>query len=506
VNDLRVQFGWDATDSSSISDATTIRVLDAFTSGGAQISGGRRTRTLEIEEELEVTVAAAHQITVGATVTGGHYRGDERRNENGTFTFASLEAFEQGRPTTFTQRVGDPGYSYSMYRFGWSLQDNYRLRQNLMINVGLRHDAQTHLRDWANLAPRISASWTPFPRRRGTTLRASYGVFHQFFDASLYEQTLRVNGRQQSDLVIADPGYPDAFDGGVAQAARPPGVIRAGAGLIMPSTRRLQIGVNHAFAPWARLRATFSRQTGHDLFRSRDANAPLNGVRPDPTVRNITQIESTARSLSNSLDLQLSLTHQPRRFNATLRYTLGESFNETDGALTLPPDSFDLSGEWGPSRQDVRHRFTAGVRSDLAAGFRVNANLRVQSGSPYAVTTGSDTNGDGSNNERPAGVGRNAGRGAGSKNLDLTLTWGIGVGQRGQLQPQGGGRGPGGPPARGNQGGNERLRFEIYVRASNVLNIVNPQNFSGVITSPFFGMPTSASAARRVVIGTHVQF
>ena len=53
---------------------------------------------------------------------------------------------------------------------------------------------------------------------------------------------------------------------------------------------------------------------------------------------------------------------------------------------------------------------------------------------------------------------------------------------------------------------NERLRFEIYVRASNVLNIVNPQNFSGVVTSPFFGMPTSASAARRVVIGTHVRF
>ena len=89
----------------------------------------------------------------------------------------------------------------------------------------------------------------------------------------------------------------------------------------------------------------------------------------------------------------------------------------------------------------------------------------------------------------------NAGRGAGSKNLDLTLTWGIGVGERGQVQP----------PGRGGQGGNERMRFEIYIRATNVLNIVNPQSFNGVMTSPFFGMPTSASAAGRVVIGSRVR-
>ncbi|MCC7415742.1 MAG: carboxypeptidase regulatory-like domain-containing protein [Acidobacteria bacterium] len=510
VNDLRFQFAWDTTESGSASDEITTRVLDAFTSGGAQIAGGRRSRTVEIEDELEATVAEVHQITAGITVNGAHDSGDERRNARGTFTFPSLDAYLADRPTTFTQRIGDPRYGYALYRFGWSLQDSYRVRRDLMITAGLRQDAQTHLRDWANFSPSVSASWTPIPGRR-TTLRASYAVFHDAFGASLYEQTLRVNGQQQSDLVISDPGYPDPLAGGVARAARPPGIIRTSPELDAPSTRRLRIGVDHALAPWARLRATYARTTGAHLFRSRDANAPVNGVRPDLAVRNITQIESTARSLANSLDLQLSLTHRPRRFTATLGYTLGEAWNDSDGALALPPDSFDLAGEWGPSRQDVRHRVSLSVNTDVAAGFRVNARLRAQSGAPYAITTGVDANGDGENNERPDGVGRNAGRGAGSKNLDLTLTWGIGVGQprAAAPPPPGGGAGRGGRDRGGNSGGGgagERVRLEVYARISNLLNLVNPQGFSGVLTSPFFGQPTSAGSPRRIIVGSRVRF
>ncbi len=53
---------------------------------------------------------------------------------------------------------------------------------------------------------------------------------------------------------------------------------------------------------------------------------------------------------------------------------------------------------------------------------------------------------------------------------------------------------------------NPVFRFEIYARATNALNLVNPQSFSGVLTSPFFGRPTSASTARRIVLGTRFWF
>jgi hypothetical protein len=506
VNNLRVQYEWSDSEAESTSDAMTIRVLDAFTMGGAQISGGRRTRDFMIEDELEFTVKKTHQMAFGATMSGNSYSVDEVRNTNGTFTFASLEAYQAGTPTTYTQRTINPNGGYSLYRFGWYLQDSYRVNRNVMITAAIRHDLQTRLSDWTNFSPRASISWT-LPGRK-TTLRSSIGVWPQFFEGGLYEQTLWANGLQQRDIVISNPGFPDPFLGGIPLAGQPPSIVRAHPDLVMPFTRRATVGVDRTLTTWARLRATYSHQIGRHLFRSRDLNAPINGVRPDTSLRNITQLESTARSQSESLELNVMLNHRPRRFSANVGYTLGEAWNETDGALSLPPNSFDLSQEWGPSRQDVRHRVFASMNTDVKAGFRVNMNVRAQSASRYNITTGLDENRDGQTNERPAGVGRNAGRGQPTTNVDMGLVWEHSVGQRrptaqrGGTAPGSGGREIGG----GNRAAEGILRFEIFARATNVLNLVNAQNFSGVMTSPFFGRATSAAAPRRVVLGMRAFF
>jgi hypothetical protein len=518
VNDLRVQFGWRTSDTRSVSDQTSIRVLDAFTSGGAQIDGGVRSRELSVEDELEFTLGRAHQVTTGFTVNGTGYRADERRNQNGTFTFASLDAFAAGIPTTFTQRVGDPTIRYSMAQFGWHVQDNYRVHRTLLLNLGLRHDLQTRLSDTANVSPRLGFNWTPFGNRR-TAVRVSGGRYYQFLDSSLYEQTLRVDGRQQRDLVISNPGYPDPYAQGVPLAQRPPSIIRLGPELFMPSTWRLSAGVDQPLTSWARIRATYARRSGRDLFRSLDVNAPIDGVRPDASLGSITQVESTGRSLNQSLETRLSLTYQPSRLSASVAYTLGEVMDDSDGALALPPDSLDLSGQWGPSRQDIRHRLQGSINSNLWAGFRFDANLRAQSAAPYTITTGLDANRDGEHNERPAGLGRNSARGASSTNLDMTLTWSrplrrapaAEVSRSQGPQGRGGGGGGGGQnQGQGQRGGRGAAantpRLEIFARGTNVLNAVNPQRFGGVLTSPFFGLPTSAAAARRVNAGLRLMF
>jgi Carboxypeptidase regulatory-like domain len=512
VNDLRFTAEWNRAEVSSARDERTIRVLDAFTSGGAEQRGGYHSRTFEIENELEFTVRRLHQITAGLSVAGSDYQGDEDSNAFGTYTFASLAAFEAGQPTTFTQRVGDPTYKYSMDRYGWFVQDDYRARRNLMINLGLRHDFQSHVQDWVNFSPRMGVSWTPSSKAR-TVLRASVGTFHSQLDEGTYRQTLLVNGRRQWDLVISSPGYPDPFSAGVTEAATPPSIIRVRADLEMPVNRRYSFGVDQPIGKIFRFRGTVSRQTGENLFRSRNANAPVDGVRPDPSVLNITELESTARSLNESVLADLFVSYPPRRLSANVSYAYGKAMSETDGVFSLPPDSVDVTGEWGPTRGDARHRVNASLNSDLPGRFRVSANFRAQSALPYNITSGTDANGDGVHNERPPGVTRNSGRGAGTQNLDLTLTWRLDLGQR---QPLDAARSSGdqnrGTPPRGASVSlpaardNYIFRFEVFARASNVLNLVNPQNFSGVLTSPFFGQPTSAGAARRVVLGTRIWF
>jgi hypothetical protein len=69
----------------------------------------------------------------------------------------------------------------------------------------------------------------------------------------------------------------------------------------------------------------------------------------------------------------------------------------------------------------------------------------------------------------------------------------------------------GGGGGRGGDGGDRNARtglvqLEIFARATNVLNVVNPQNFSGVESSPFFGRATSASPARRLIVGSRLFF
>jgi hypothetical protein len=415
--------------------------------------------------------------------------------------------YQAGIPTTYTQRTINPVGSYGLYQFGWYLEDSYRVSRSVLLNMTLRHDMQTHISDWTNFSPRASLNWT-LPGRR-TTVRASIGVWPQFFEGGLYEQTLWANGLQQRDIVISGPGYPDPFLGGIPLAAQPPSIVRAHPDLVLPYTRRASISIDRTLNGFARLRATVAQHLGRHLFRSRDLNAPIDGVRPDSSIRNLTQLESTARSRGRSLEVNLMLNHRPRRFTANLGYTFGQSLNETDGPFVLPPDSLDLTSEWGPSRQDVRHRFSLSSNTDVAAGFRVNVNVRAQSASPYNITTGLDANGDGQTNERPTGVGRNGARGEGTVNFDMGVTWSHSVGRRPAVNSQRGG-GPVGGGGGNRGGGNNRgaeaglVRFEIFARATNVLNLVNPQNFSGVMTSPFFGRATSAAAPRRLIVGTRV--
>ena len=62
--------------------------------------------------------------------------------------------------------------------------------------------------------------------------------------------------------------------------------------------------------------------------------------------------------------------------------------------------------------------------------------------------------------------------------------------------------GPGGPPP------NDTSRFslEIFAQAQNVLNHVTRTGYTGNISSPFFGQPTSVGQPRDVNLGLRFNF
>ena len=92
-----------------------IIVLDAFSKGGAGVSSSGSSRTFELAENLDFNVGRKQQMRVGFLLEGGRYQNFDARNANGTFTYATSEAYELDQPMTFTQRNGQVNTRFNQY-------------------------------------------------------------------------------------------------------------------------------------------------------------------------------------------------------------------------------------------------------------------------------------------------------------------------------------------------------------------------------------------------------
>jgi hypothetical protein len=224
-------------------------------------------------------------------------------------------------------------------------------------------------------------------------------------------------------------------------------------------------------------------------------------------------------------------------------YSLSYGKDDNEGQ---PNNPYNLRAEWGPSTfADVRHRFVTGTGLPLLKGFTVSPFIIINSGTPYNITSGLDSNGDGYTTDRPAlvagasaatchggdlvyaggfgcfnllpagtsAIGRNLGRGPGmvSVNLRLSRTWAFGnKGESGVADPNGmppgmgGVRGGGGPPGGGGRMGGgppgggppaglfgatsgKKYNLSLSITARNALNHPNYTPPNGDLSSPYFG-------------------
>jgi hypothetical protein len=397
------------------------------------------------------------------------------------------------------------------------------------LNFGLRAEAQTHLPDHLNLAPRLGVAWSPFSSGK-TTVRGGFGIFYDWLGSSVYEETLRVNGTQQVDIVILSPGYPNPYsnvDGSKPGAQLPPSLVQLDPVMRMPYIEQFSLGVQQQLPHSFMLMVNTMFQRGVHLLRGHNLNAPWPGAaeRPNPEIGNLTQVESTANSSLKSLSVNWG--RMGRKFHFMMNYVLSSAINETDDALSLPSDNWNLRADRGPASYDAQHRFFVMGGMPTLKEIQVSPMFNFSSAMPYNITTGYDNNGDSVSNDRPAGVWRNSARGASTWDVSLRLsrTWGFGkersglsgmMPMGGSLPPPpgaGGGPGPGGGGPGGGGGipmfpGESAKRFQLqcYLQAYNLFNHANLTNFVGVQTSSFYGQATAAQAARRLEAGFRFNF
>ena len=512
LNEARLQLTTSGNEAFSASSAQTIVVQDAFTRGGAGVNSDSSTKRLELADNFDFTVGK-HQMRAGALVEGAFYSNFDERNAAGTWTYRTIEDFTAGLPAQFSQRLGTLDTAFSQYQAGVYWSDEFRVHRDLTLGLGVRNELQSRIDDKLNLMPRIGLTWAPFGSQT-SAIRGGYGLFYDWYDASLYDQTLRVDGTAVRDIRVscieandycASVVNLDAVAAGLTMT--PSGRIQASDNLQMPRVHQASISYDRQLTPNIMLQTSYQVLRGANLMRSRNVNAPVDGVRPNPAFGDITQFESTGRSTSDRLTvgtrvrLQLK-NQQPAMFN--VNYTFGHEKNFADGATSLPSDNLNPDLDWGPSRQDIRHRLQLQAQAPILFGIRGNVNLNVSSGVPYNMTTGRDDNDDGVFNDRPEGVTRNSLRGDTTWGLNLNLSRRFSL--SGVNAPvRGGGQGFGGPGGRGgNVGGGRSMEF--FVQAQNVLNHVTHTGYTGNLSSPFFGLATSVGQPRDVNLGIRFNF
>ena len=282
----------------------------------------------------------------GIQLDGGRSRSDDSTNYLGTYTFASLEAYEAGRPTTYTRRIGDPYIGYWNMQSALYLQDDIRVRKTLTLSPGVRIEAQTHVDDKVNIGPRFGVTWAPFKGGK-TTLRVSAGMFYDWLPANTYEQTLRVDGQRQQELIISDPPFPATDIGGTHSSNQPVPARRRSR---MTSSTRLSAGFEQQIRKAIRLGAVYSHVRGQGLLVGQNLNAPVNGVRPEPTLANVIEAVPAGESRADSLQATLNLNFSPP---AMAGVTTGPRFAWRRGLLVVR----DVHG--GPRAQRHRRRASA---------------------------------------------------------------------------------------------------------------------------------------------------
>ncbi|HXJ38020.1 MAG TPA: carboxypeptidase regulatory-like domain-containing protein, partial [Bryobacteraceae bacterium] len=145
VNELAVRLRTE--DSASISLVTgvpKIVVLDAFTGGSAQVN------TTGTDNRIELTDTATwswgrHLLKTGINVPSLSRAGsDDQSNSNGTFYFSSLRDYASGRPFSFVGQAGNGHLIFWEKQVGAFVQDDVKLRRNLMVSIGMRYDWQNY--------------------------------------------------------------------------------------------------------------------------------------------------------------------------------------------------------------------------------------------------------------------------------------------------------------------------------------------------------------------------
>jgi len=496
LNEFRMQFArryfnWDV--SNYCPQCPTINRPGLGLGKASNMPQGRTEDRIQLANTFSWLVPnkfGSHSFKAGVDASFIDLFSEFHNNLDGTFTFTTSVPFNAAvastYPTQFTQNVGDPIVRLNNNIYAAFAQDQWRPSDRVTLNIGLRWDYEDVAgidHDKNNFAPRFGLVWDLNGSGR-TVVRGNAGIYYDqiFLNIPLNAE----NAKKFVTTLITNPGYPDPNGPNPNRTGGPispiPSTVQFAPDNRTPYTEQITAGVQRQLGRTFSVSADLVRARGLGLLRSMDANYPnLDDparTRPDARFQRVTIVETEGNSWYTGLQVGVE-KRLSQRHSYTLAYTLGSTERNTEDFNFFPADQRFYDQERGPASNDARHRVSAAFSVELPGQIHASTLFAARSKLPYNITTGADDNRDTQTNDRPAGVGRNAGRGANLFQADLRLTKSVQV--------------------RG-------LEVEVIAEAFNITNQKNWTNFEGNQRAATFGRPSQGEATRQVQIGLRVDF
>ncbi len=410
----------------------------------------------EVGDTLSI-IHGRHTIKTGLNIVVDRIANFFPGNFSGAYTFRCLENFGRslnGLPLIVDATLGCPALSPStptipadqfvqafagpgttgpttnpnLQEYSFFAQDEWRVRNDLTVNAGLRYDldliAQPPVlnstaslisngiftnrihNDPANFGPRLGSAWTPIGNK--LVVRTGYGIFYgrtpaitvgtAFSNNALNVQTLTFSGAGIPQYPNTKCGAPVAMPSCAAPAggtASAPSIFVFQPNYREPDVQQANLGFEYQIQPSMSVQINYLWVKGTHLTRTVDTNLQgpetpavigLAGTTQVFTFQKITQprpiagfarieaFESSSNSVFNGLTVQVNKRFS-RQYQFLASYTYGKVIDDTPDATSVVPfssddakmvqDPLNFRGDRGAGVNDQRHRFVLSAIWDL---------------------------------------------------------------------------------------------------------------------------------------------